>query len=231
MRLPRLEVRRRRAVPRGALRAREQQLLQRRCADVVPAGARSATSSGRTWATRQTRPPLPEFEFVHVPPEQTFTSKRWQESNWLQALEGGIDSSHVSWLHSGGLKNDPLFKGAKGNEYNLNDLRPFFEVAEADGGLLRRGTSQRRGRQVLLADHALGHAELHDGAAARRPPRPRPLLGADRRRELLGLHVRLPPDPRAHRRRGAGDEGRPRRPQPEHPGHVPAGWRTRTSTT
>jgi phthalate 4,5-dioxygenase oxygenase subunit len=81
------------------------------------------------------RPDLPEFEFVHVPPEQTFTSKRWQESNWLQALEGGIDSSHVSWLHSGGLKNDPLFKGTKGNEYNLNDLRPFFEVAEADGGL------------------------------------------------------------------------------------------------
>jgi phthalate 4,5-dioxygenase len=81
------------------------------------------------------QPELPEFEFAQVPAEQTYTSKRWQESNWLQALEGGIDSSHVSWLHSGGLKNDPLFKGAKGNEYNLNDLRPFFEVAEAEGGL------------------------------------------------------------------------------------------------
>jgi phthalate 4,5-dioxygenase oxygenase subunit len=83
----------------------------------------------------ENQPPLPEFEWVHVAEDQTYTSKRWQESNWLQALEGGIDSSHVSWLHSGGLKNDPLFKGAKGNEYNLNDLRPFFEVAEADGGL------------------------------------------------------------------------------------------------
>lgn len=81
------------------------------------------------------QPDLPEYEFAHVPPDQTFTSKRWQESNWLQALEGGIDSSHVSWLHSGGLKSDPLFKGAKGNEYNLNDLRPFFEVADTDGGL------------------------------------------------------------------------------------------------
>jgi len=81
------------------------------------------------------QPPLPEFEFAHVPEEQTYTSKRWQESNWLQALEGGIDSSHVSWLHSGGLQSDPLFKGAKGNEYNARDLRPFFEVAEADGGL------------------------------------------------------------------------------------------------
>jgi len=83
----------------------------------------------------ENQPEPPEFEWIHVPPEQAYTSKRWQESNWLQALEGGIDSSHVSWLHSGGLKSDPLFKGAKGNEYNLNDLRPFFEVAEADGGL------------------------------------------------------------------------------------------------
>jgi phthalate 4,5-dioxygenase oxygenase subunit len=81
------------------------------------------------------QPALPEFEWVHVPPEQTYTSKRWQESNWLQALEGGIDSSHVSWLHSAGLKNDPLFKGSKGNEYNLADMRPFFEVVDSDGGL------------------------------------------------------------------------------------------------
>jgi phthalate 4,5-dioxygenase oxygenase subunit len=84
----------------------------------------------------ETQPAPPEFEWVTVPSEQTYTSKRWQESNWLQALEGGIDSSHVSWLHSDGLKNDPLFKGSKGNEYNLNDMRPFFEVVESDGGLL-----------------------------------------------------------------------------------------------
>jgi phthalate 4,5-dioxygenase oxygenase subunit len=80
-------------------------------------------------------PPLPEWEFARVSPEQTFTSKRWQESNWLQALEGGIDSSHVSWLHSGGLKDDPLFKGSKGNVYNLADKKPVFEVVESEGGL------------------------------------------------------------------------------------------------
>jgi phthalate 4,5-dioxygenase len=81
------------------------------------------------------QPPLPEFEFVHVPSEQTYTSKRWQESNWLQALEGGIDSSHVTFLHSGQLNSDPLFKGSKGNQYNAGDLKPFFEVADTDGGL------------------------------------------------------------------------------------------------
>src|SRR2546430_636604 len=35
------------------------------------------------------QPPLPEWEFITVPRPQTFTSKRFQESNWLQAMEGG----------------------------------------------------------------------------------------------------------------------------------------------
>jgi phenylpropionate dioxygenase-like ring-hydroxylating dioxygenase large terminal subunit len=81
------------------------------------------------------QPPSPEWEFALVPPEQTFTSKRLQECNWLQAMEGGIDSSHVSFLHRGNLNSDPLFKGAKGNQYNLNDSKPVFEVVEHEGGL------------------------------------------------------------------------------------------------
>lgn len=81
------------------------------------------------------QPPQPEWEFALVPAEQTFTSKRWQECNWLQAMEGGIDSSHVSWLHSGNLNSDPLFKGARGNKYNMSDARPFFEVTDMQGGL------------------------------------------------------------------------------------------------
>jgi phthalate 4,5-dioxygenase oxygenase subunit len=81
------------------------------------------------------QPPYPEWEFITVPRSQSITTKRLQESNWLQAMEGGIDSSHVSWLHRGDLNTDPLFKGAKGNQYNLKDLRPVFEVVESPGGL------------------------------------------------------------------------------------------------
>ena len=81
------------------------------------------------------QPPLPEWEFASVPAEQSFISKRMQECNWLQAMEGGIDSSHVSFLHRGDLNSDPLFKGAKGNQYNLSDARPVFEVVESPGGL------------------------------------------------------------------------------------------------
>jgi phthalate 4,5-dioxygenase oxygenase subunit len=95
----------------------------------------------------ETQPPLPEWEFATVPASHAFTSKRLQECNWLQALEGGIDSSHVSFLHRGDLNTDPLFKGARGNQYNLADLRPVFEVVESPGGLYigaRRNTEDDR---------------------------------------------------------------------------------------
>jgi len=81
------------------------------------------------------QPPEPEWEFCTVPRKQSFMSKRLQEANWLQAMEGGIDSSHVSFLHRGDLSSDPLFKGAAGNKYNLGDTKPVFEVVEIPGGL------------------------------------------------------------------------------------------------
>ena len=93
---------------------------------------------GVLWAylgPTEAQPPLPEWEFAMMPPDRRFMSKRLQESNWLQAMEGGIDSSHVSFLHRGDLNQDPLFKGAKGNQYNLQDARPVFEVVESPGGL------------------------------------------------------------------------------------------------
>jgi phthalate 4,5-dioxygenase len=45
------------------------------------------------------QPLPPALEWTDVKPEQRFVSKRLQECNYLQAMEGGIDSSHVSWLH------------------------------------------------------------------------------------------------------------------------------------
>jgi phenylpropionate dioxygenase-like ring-hydroxylating dioxygenase large terminal subunit len=82
------------------------------------------------------KPEPPGVEWAHVPAERRYVSKRLQECNYLQAMEGGIDSSHVSFLHSGALKRDPLFVGSKGNEYNLQDPMPEFDVVEFPGGLL-----------------------------------------------------------------------------------------------
>jgi phenylpropionate dioxygenase-like ring-hydroxylating dioxygenase large terminal subunit len=82
------------------------------------------------------QPSPPALEWTDVAPEQRFVSKRLQECNYLQAMEGGIDSSHVSWLHGSELNKDPLFKGSKGNVYNEQDRMPLFEVEEFSGGLL-----------------------------------------------------------------------------------------------
>ena len=38
------------------------------------------------------KPEPPALEWVSVPPERRFVSKRFQECNYLQAMEGGIDS-------------------------------------------------------------------------------------------------------------------------------------------
>jgi hypothetical protein len=51
-------------------------------------------------------------------------------------MEGGIDSSHVTWLHGNSLQNDPLFTGSRGNRYNEEDRMPIFEVEPFDGGVL-----------------------------------------------------------------------------------------------
>jgi phthalate 4,5-dioxygenase oxygenase subunit len=118
------------------------------CQRIKLAGYPLVEQGGVLWTymgVPEKRPPLPEFEFSLVPATQSFTSKRWQECNWLQAMEGGIDSSHVSWLHRGNLNSDPLFKGAKGNQYNLNDVKPVFEVVPSEGGLFigaRRNAEQ-----------------------------------------------------------------------------------------
>lgn len=45
------------------------------------------------------RPAPPKFEFTQVPKTHRQVTKTWEECNWLQGLEGGIDSVHSSFLH------------------------------------------------------------------------------------------------------------------------------------
>ncbi len=47
-----------------------------------------------------TPPAPPKFEWTQLRPEQRVVSRTWQECNWLQSLEGGIDSMHASMLHT-----------------------------------------------------------------------------------------------------------------------------------
>jgi phthalate 4,5-dioxygenase oxygenase subunit len=81
------------------------------------------------------QPDPPGFEWLSLPSTHRYIAKRWQECNYLQAMEGGIDSSHVSFLHSGELHTDPLHRGTEGAKFQ-EDRLPKFEVTESPGGLV-----------------------------------------------------------------------------------------------
>src|SRR3954469_21399024 len=81
------------------------------------------------------QPAAPSFEWVNLPSSHVYISKRWQECNYLQAMEGGIDSSHVSFLHRYDLDRDPLHRNTDGAKHTRN-TNTVFDILESPGGLL-----------------------------------------------------------------------------------------------
>jgi nitrite reductase/ring-hydroxylating ferredoxin subunit len=80
-------------------------------------------------------PAMPELEWTLVPPSHCYVSKRIQECNYLQNLEGELDSSHVSFLHR--RFNLPI-GGAESHQAAAvtEDTAPRFTVLNTDYGLL-----------------------------------------------------------------------------------------------
>ncbi|WP_424138321.1 Rieske 2Fe-2S domain-containing protein [Roseomonas chloroacetimidivorans] len=75
-------------------------------------------------------PPMPEMEWNLVPAENVHLSMRVQECNWLQALEGEIDSAHAPILHAR-IDN----QGAINEWIAKRDLRPTFECMRQAFGM------------------------------------------------------------------------------------------------
>lgn len=48
---------------------------------------------------REAMPELPQFEWARVPDDHRVVRSWIQESNWMQAVEGDIDSAHISFNH------------------------------------------------------------------------------------------------------------------------------------
>jgi phenylpropionate dioxygenase-like ring-hydroxylating dioxygenase large terminal subunit len=47
------------------------------------------------------KPEFPELVWVDVPEDHRFSTRVIQNCNWLQALDGGFDQTHLTFLHSG----------------------------------------------------------------------------------------------------------------------------------
>ncbi len=115
-------------------------------------------------------PELPKLEWARVPDSHRYISKRFQETNYLQAIEGGIDSSHSNFLHASvdafrvtdsyveKVRNSSNLRA----KYHLLDKAPRFTVKKTDYGLViavRRNAEEDtyywRLTQFLLPSHTM----------------------------------------------------------------------------
>ena len=171
-------------------------------------------------AATRCRPP-PEVEWCTLPASHVFVSKRLQECNYLQAMEGGIDTSHVSYVHRFEVDDDPMHRGCKANDYIKADGNVIFEIEKIGLRPHALRAPQRRAGLLLLAHHPVAVPLVHADSAVRRACARRPCLGADRRRALLGVEHQLPPRQAAVRRGAQPHGGGPGHPLPIRARHLP----------
>jgi len=85
------------------------------------------------------QPAPPEVEWCTLPASQVYVSRRLQQSNYLQAMEGGIDTAHVSYVHRYQVDQDPLHQGVKALDYIKADGNVVFDIEKNPFGLTLYG--------------------------------------------------------------------------------------------
>ena len=63
---------------------------------------------GIVWAylgPAEQRPPAPDYEWTRAPATHRAVSKNLQDNNYLQSLEGGLDTAHVGFLHNSNIRD------------------------------------------------------------------------------------------------------------------------------
>lgn len=94
--------------------------------------------AGMLWAymgPADKMPGPPELEWCTLPESHVFVSKRVQECNYLQAMEGGIDTAHVSYVHRYEVDTDPMHMGTKALDYIKADGNVIFDIEKTPFGL------------------------------------------------------------------------------------------------
>jgi phthalate 4,5-dioxygenase len=79
------------------------------------------------------QPAPPKFAWTQVPESHRAVSKCIEDCNWLQALEGGIDTSHFTILHRA-LRRNALQPGIQPGDPGMRSGAPTLEVDVTDYG-------------------------------------------------------------------------------------------------
>ena len=78
-------------------------------------------------------PALPEIAATHIPEAEATITFAMRECNWLQGLEGDIDTSHLNFLHYGSLGGGD-FAPTDPTRFGAIHRDPEFKVAESELG-------------------------------------------------------------------------------------------------
>jgi phenylpropionate dioxygenase-like ring-hydroxylating dioxygenase large terminal subunit len=118
------------------------------------------------------QPPLPRFAWTQVPASHRHVSKVIQESNWLQGLEGGIDTSHAPILHRL-ITNDSKRPGFKPGQPFVRGKAPTLVVDLTDYGYQYAGIRPLdetdvyiRTYQFIMPFHQIRPSQTERGGAA-----------------------------------------------------------------
>jgi phenylpropionate dioxygenase-like ring-hydroxylating dioxygenase large terminal subunit len=84
---------------------------------------------------RKDPPPLPRFEANLLPEDAVEVGAIQRECNWLQALEGDIDTSHLSFLHLGSLSAESVQPGTF-LYYAQRNRAPHYAVLDTPAGAM-----------------------------------------------------------------------------------------------
>jgi phenylpropionate dioxygenase-like ring-hydroxylating dioxygenase large terminal subunit len=93
---------------------------------------------GMVWAymgPRKTPPPLPDIEVYQLPEDEFVIFPSIVDCNWLQALEGEIDTSHSGFLHFGSIEPEDVPEGTF-LHYTVKDRAPRYAVVDTDFGVM-----------------------------------------------------------------------------------------------
>jgi phenylpropionate dioxygenase-like ring-hydroxylating dioxygenase large terminal subunit len=130
---------------------------------------------------RKTPPELPQFEWNMSPGNIPWMWQNYRACNWLQAIEGGIDSSHVNFLHRTFARTDvntvpgitgPRMGGVEIKQFAQNDSAPRLEIVDTPYGAIYTGarrvdesTEYHRIHPFLFPNHNMIGGGVDESAA------------------------------------------------------------------
>jgi phthalate 4,5-dioxygenase len=81
-------------------------------------------------------PAMPDLEWLTVPEDQAFCSKRLQLCHWTQGMDGDLDSSHLPFLHAAPLQTRSTALPDASPGWLLESPVPKIETVDTKSGLL-----------------------------------------------------------------------------------------------